>query len=145
MQSIDARIIRGAAIPTAAVGAVATVVAALLAGASGAGGTALGVFVAAAFFAIGLLSLGYVGQRWPELFLGAAFLIYTTQMGLLLLLLVLLKDADFLNGRAFAIGVVVGTVVWLAGQARSHLTAKILYVEPEADTDRAAVTPGGSP
>ncbi|MDT0270006.1 hypothetical protein RM844_27370 [Streptomyces sp. DSM 44915] len=148
MQSNDARIIRGAAIPTAAVGVLASVVAALLAGGQGAGGVALGVFVSAAFFALGLLSLNHVGQRWPELFFGAAVLIYTTQMGLLLVLLLVLRGADFLDGQAFAIGIVIGTTVWLAGQVRGHMTAKTLYVQVEAESktaadERSAVTPGG--
>lgn len=129
MQSNDARIIRGAALPTATVGVLATLVAALLAGGRGAGGVALGVLVAATFFGVGLLSLNHVGQRWPELFFGAAFLIYTTQMGLLLVLLLVLRGADFLDGQAFAAGVLVGAAVWLAGQVRGHLRVKTLYVE----------------
>ncbi|MDT0341430.1 hypothetical protein [Streptomyces litchfieldiae] len=138
MQSNDARIIRGAAIPTAAVGVLATAVGAGVAGVDGASGVAFGVLVAAAFFGGGLLSLGYVGRRWPDLFFGAAFLIYTTQMGILLVLLLLLRDASFLNGRAFAAGVLAGLATWLAGQVRAHLRLKTLYVEPE----RASVSAG---
>ncbi|WP_326596541.1 hypothetical protein [Streptomyces sp. NBC_01803] len=141
MQSNDARIIRGAAIPTAAVGAVAIAIGAVVAGVDGASGVALGVLVAAGFFAIGLLALAVVGKRWPDLFFGAAFLIYTTQMGLLVLLLLLLRDASFLHGRAFAAGVLVGTATWLAGQVRVHMTLKVLYVEPESSSASA----GGRP
>ncbi|WP_059012053.1 hypothetical protein [Streptomyces specialis] len=141
MQSNDARIIRGAAIPTAAVGAVAMAIGAVVAGGDGASGVALGVLVAAGFFAIGLLALTMVGQRWPDLFFGAAVLIYTTQMGLLLGLLLLLRDASFLNGRAFAAGVLVGTATWLAAQVRVHMTLKVLYVEPESSSTSA----GGRP
>ncbi|MDT0441340.1 MULTISPECIES: hypothetical protein [unclassified Streptomyces] len=139
MQSNDARIVRGAAIPTAVAGVLATVIGAVVAGGDGAGGVALGVLVAAVFFGGGLISLGYVGRRWPDLFFGAAFLIYTTQMGFLLGLLLLLRDASFLNGRAFAAGVLAGTAVWLAGQVRAHTKVKTLYVEP----DKATASTGG--
>ncbi|MBL1065333.1 hypothetical protein [Streptomyces sp. 7-21] len=140
MQSNDARIIRGAAIPTAVAGALAVVAGAVTAGADGAVGAGLGVLVAAAFFGFGLLTLSYVGKRWPDLFFGAAFVIYTTQMGLLLLLLLMLRDASFLHGRAFAVGVVVGTAAWLGGQARMHMTLKTPYVEPRS----SAAARGGS-
>lgn len=141
MQSNDARIIRGAAIPTAAAGVLTVTGAAIAAGADGAVGAALGVLVAAAFFGSGLLALAEVGRRWPDLFFGAAFVVYTTQMGVLLLLLLLLRDASFLHGRAFACGVAVGTAVWLAGQVRVHMRLKTPYVEPRS----AAASPGGRP
>ncbi|GAA2054427.1 MULTISPECIES: hypothetical protein [Streptomyces] len=134
MQSNDARILRGAAVPTAVAGVVATAAGAFLAGTEGALSVALGVFIAAAFFALGLIALGYVNHRWPELFFGAAMVIYTTQMGVLFVVLILLRDASFLHGRSFAIGVMVGTAVWLAGQVRAHLRLKIPYVVPESST-----------
>lgn len=145
MQSNDARIIRGAALPTAAVGVLGTAIGAVTGGLDGAGGVALGVLLAAAFFGGGLLSLGSVGRRWPDLFFGAAFLIYTTQMGLLCAVLLLLRDASFLNGPAFAAGVLAGTAAWLGGQIRSHLRVKSFYVEPGATRPRSEATSGGRP
>jgi ATP synthase protein I len=73
--------------------------------------------------------------------------VYTTQIGLLLALLFLLRDADFLNGRAFGAGVLVAAVAWLAGQTRAGLTLKTPYVEPEpsATPSAAPSTPGGTP
>jgi ATP synthase protein I len=134
MQSNDARILRGAAVPTAVAGVLATATGAFLSGAEGAYSVALGVFIAAAFFALGLLALGYVNHRWPELFFGAAMVIYTSQMGVLFVVLILLRDAAFLHGRAFAAGVLVGTAVWLVGQVRAHMNLKILYVVPESSS-----------
>ncbi|MDT0307171.1 hypothetical protein RM780_09370 [Streptomyces sp. DSM 44917] len=148
MQSNDARIIRGAAIPTAATGVLAMAIGAATAGLDGAIGAGLGVLVAGSFFALGLMSLGYVGRRWPELFFGAAFLIYTTQMGILLVLLLLLRDAEFLHGRAFAAGVLAGLAVWLAGQVRAHVKVRTPYVEPVADSasvPSGSASPGGRP
>ncbi|GAB2875385.1 hypothetical protein [Streptomyces mayteni] len=141
MQSNDAAIVRGAAIPTAAVGVLAVAIGAVVAGVDGAVGVALGVLLAALFFGGGLLTLGYVGRRWPELFFGAAFMTYTTQMVLLVVALLLLRDASFLNPRAFIIGVVVGTVAWLGGQVRAHVRIKSPYVVPES----TGSSPGGRP
>ncbi|MEO3749660.1 hypothetical protein [Streptomyces sp. B6B3] len=134
MQSNDARIIRGAALPSAAVGALAVVIAAVAAGAEGALGAALGALLAAGFFGLGQLALIRASRRWPELFLGIGFLVYITQIGVLLGLLFLLRDASFLNGRAFGAGVLVGTVGWLVGQTRANFTLKTPYVEPRPST-----------
>lgn len=138
MQPNDVRIIRGAALPTAAVGLLGTLLGAVVAGAEGALGVALGAVVAAGFFALGLVALSEGGRRWPELLLGLAFLVYTTQIGLLLVLLLVLRDASFLNGRAFGAGVLLATIAWLTGQARANLRLKVPYVEPEPST----VAPG---
>lgn len=138
MQPNDSRIIRGAAVVTAVAAALAVVVGALLAGVDGAVGTGLGVVVSAAFFGSGQLALGHVSHRWPELLFGAAMLIYTTQIGLLLLLLFLLRDATFLHGEAFGAGVLVGLIAWLGGQIRANLKVKTPYVVTERDEDAAA-------
>ena len=142
MQPNDVRIIRGAALPTAAVGLLGTLLGAVVAGAEGALGVALGAVVAAGFFALGLVALSEGGRRWPELLLGLAFLVYTTQIGLLLVLLLVLRDASFLHGRAFAAGVLAGLAAWLAGQVRAHLQLKTLYVEPAASAAAAPVSSG---
>lgn len=142
MQSPDARVIRGAAIPAVAAGALAAVLGAVLAGADGALGVALGAALAAAFFGLGLLALVQIGRRWPELLLGGGLLVYTTQVGALLVLLLALRDASFLNGRAFAAGVLVAAAAWLVGQTRASMTLKVPYVEPESAA-RPAESPGG--
>lgn len=138
MQSDNARIIRGAAALTAAAGVLAVVGGAIVAGGGAALGVALGVLVAGLFFASGQTALAVVARRWPELFLGAGFLIYVTQVGALLGVMLVLRDASFLNGRAFATGALVGLVAWLAGQIRANLKAKTAYVVPEPAPSAAA-------
>ncbi|MGP3968252.1 hypothetical protein [Streptomyces sp. 6N223] len=145
MQSHDARIIRGAAIFAAAAGALAVVIGAVAAGADGAVGVALGAVLAIAFFGLGQLALMRTSRRWPELFLGIGFLVYTTQIGLLLVLLLLLRDASFLNGRAFGAGVLAAAVAWLVGQTRASLTLKAPYVEPEPSAPSATTAQDGTP
>jgi ATP synthase protein I len=149
MQSHDARIIRGAAIFAAAAGALAVVIGAVAAGADGAVGVALGAVLAIAFFGLGQLALVRASRRWPELFLGIGFIVYTTQIGLLLGLLILLRDASFLNSRAFGAGVLAAAVAWLVGQTRAGMTLKTPYVEPEPSTPPTSTTTpttqGGTP
>lgn len=146
MQSHDARIVRGAGLFAAAAGALAVVIGAVTSGADGAVGVAFGAALALAFFGLGQLALIRAGRRWPELFLGIGFLVYTTQIGLLMALLFLLRDASFLNGGAFGAGVLVTSVGWLFGQARAGIALKTPYVEPEPSTGTAnSATPGGTP
>jgi ATP synthase protein I len=143
MQPNDARIIRGAAAFTTVAGVVAVPLGAVVAGGGGALGVALGVLVAGLFFASGQYALVAVARRWPELFLGAGFLIYVTQVGVLLGVMMLLRDASFLNGRAFATGALLGLVAWLAGQIRANLKAKTAYVEPELAHSGPSARDGG--
>lgn len=157
MQTLDARIIRGAALFAAVAGTLAVVVAAAVAGAKGALGATLGTALALAFFGLGQLALVRASRRWPELLLGLGFLVYVTQIGLLLGLLILLRDASFIDSRAFGSGVLAGAVGWLVGQARAGLKLKTPYVEPvpsaptedePAATDTAAAdtaTPTSTP
>ncbi|MBU7596376.1 hypothetical protein JGS22_001655 [Streptomyces sp. P38-E01] len=133
MQSNDARILRGAAIPAAAVGLVAVVVAGFVAGGKGALGAALGAVVGIAFFAAGLHGLRVVGQRWPELLMSAGMLVYVTQVAVLLILLLVFRDATFMNGRAFGLAALACAVVWPIGQAWMQSRVKTLYVQPSSE------------
>ncbi|MCK1797492.1 hypothetical protein MTQ01_15960 [Streptomyces sp. XM4193] len=133
MQSNDARILRGAAIPAAAVGLVAVVVAGFVAGGKGALGAALGVAVAIGFFAAGQHGLRIVGERWPELLMGAGLLLYMTQIAVLLVLLLVLRDASFMNGRAFGLAALACGIAWPVGQAWMQTRVKTLYVQPNSD------------
>lgn len=133
MPSNDARILRGAAIPTACAGLIGVAVGASTAGVAGAVGAAIGAVVVLAFFAGGLYGIGVVGKRWPELLLGAGLLLYTTQILLLVILLVIFRDATFMDGRVFGLTALGCVLVWVAGQAWSNVRAKTPYVVPESD------------
>ncbi|MDK1474828.1 hypothetical protein QNO07_15605 [Streptomyces sp. 549] len=132
MQSNDARILRGAAIPTACAGLIGTVVGAFVAGGEGAIGAALGTVLVLAFFCVGLYLLSVIGERWPAMFMGAAVLVYTTQVLIMLILLRIFRDATFMDGRVFGFVMLACILVWLAAQAWSHTRVKTLYVEPES-------------
>lgn len=143
MQSNNARILRGAAIPTALVGLGGLVTAGVTAGQRGVLGAAIGTLLVMAFFGLGLYTLGRVGERWPELFLGAAMATYTTQILLLMIPLVLLRDATFLHGRAFGLTILACLVAWLAGQTWMQTRVKTPYVQPLSS--EAEPQPEGQP
>ncbi|MBW1601460.1 hypothetical protein JJV70_04930 [Streptomyces sp. JJ66] len=141
MQSNDARILRGAAIPSACAGLVGVVVGTLVAGAQGALGAALGTVLVLAFFGAGLVALSRIGEAWPHLLLGAGFLVYTTQVGVMLVLLLLLRDATWMDGRVFGLTVLACLLVWLAAQAWTHTRVKTLYVDPPAPSTSTDAEP----
>ncbi|WP_410536441.1 hypothetical protein [Streptomyces sp. KL2] len=130
MQSNDARILRGAAIPSAGAGLVGVIAGAVVSGGEGALGAGLGTVVVLAFFGAGLHVLGRIGRQWPELLLGAGFLVYTTQVIAMFVVMKLLRDATFMDGRVFGFTVLACLLVWLAAQAWTQTRLKTPYVEP---------------
>ena len=131
MPSNDARILLHTAVPTAAVGAVATVISGIVAGGKGAIGAVLGTLVVLLFMGIGMLVLQRTAKKLPQLFQAMGLLLYTTQLLVLFVFLALLKGTTVFDFKAFAFTLLAATVVWVAAQARAYMKAKIAYVEPE--------------
>ncbi|MDF9815691.1 hypothetical protein [Streptomyces sp. SPB162] len=132
MQSNDVRMFLNCAVPSAAAGVIAVVVSGVLAGGKGAIGAAFGTFVVIAFMSIGLLVLQRVAKSYPALFQMMGLALYTTQILLLAVILAVFKNTSLFNQRAFAFALLGTTLVWIAAQARAHMKAKILYVEPDS-------------
>ncbi|WP_103504543.1 MULTISPECIES: hypothetical protein [Streptomyces] len=137
MQPNDARILRGAAILTAVAGAIALVAGAVLRGSEGAVSVGLGVLVGGLFFASGQFALAKVVHRRPDLLMGAAVAVYISKVLVLLALLVILRDASFMDGRLFALGVLVTSVAWIVGQVHGNLKVKTPYVVTGEQTPAA--------
>lgn len=131
MPSNDARTLLQAAVPTAAVGAVAAVISAVVAGGKGALGAVVATLVAMLFMGIGLYVLQRTAKSLPHLFQAMGLMLYAAQILLLFVFLAAFKNTTLFNPRSFAITLVVVTLAWIAAQARAHMKAKILYVEPE--------------
>ncbi|MFD8014506.1 hypothetical protein [Streptomyces sp. NPDC058955] len=131
MPSTDARLLLSAVVPTAAVGAIATVVSGIVAGGKGAIGAVLGTLVVLLFMGIGMLVLQRTAKKLPQLFQAMGLLLYTTQLLVLFVFLALLKGTTVFDFKAFAFTLLAATVVWVAAQARAYMKAKIAYVEPE--------------
>ncbi|MFJ4869528.1 hypothetical protein [Streptomyces sp. NPDC088757] len=131
MPSNDARILLHAAVPTAAVGVIATVVSGVVAGGKGALGAVAGTLVVVLFMGIGLVVLQRTAKALPHLFQAMGLLLYVAQLLLLFTFLALFKDTTLFDFKAFAFTLLATTVVWVGGQARAYMKAKIMYVEPE--------------
>ncbi|KOX33655.1 MULTISPECIES: hypothetical protein [unclassified Streptomyces] len=131
MPSNDARILLHAAVPTAAVGVIATVVSGVVAGGKGALGAVAGTLVVVLFMGIGLVVLQRTAKSLPHLFQAMGLLLYVAQLLLLFTFLFLFKDTTLFDFKAFAFTLLATTVVWVGAQARAYMKAKIMYVEPE--------------
>ncbi|MFD8673813.1 hypothetical protein ACFV1A_12105 [Streptomyces seoulensis] len=132
MPSNDVRILAQAAVPTAAVGAIAAVVSGVVAGGKGAIGAVVGTLIVILFMGIGLYVLQRTARSFPQLFQMMGLLLYAAQLLLLVVFVGLFKNTTLFNPRAFAVVLVVATLTWIVAQARAHMRAKILYVDPDA-------------
>ncbi|MDL2080119.1 hypothetical protein QNN03_27125 [Streptomyces sp. GXMU-J15] len=132
MPSNDARNLLQCAVPTAAAGAIVVAVSAAVAGGKGALGAAVGTLLAILFMGIGLYVLQWTAKTLPQLFQAMGLMLYVAQLLLLLIFVALFKDTSLFNAKAFAVALVVATVVWMAAQARAYMKAKIFYVDPDS-------------
>ncbi|MFH8495154.1 hypothetical protein [Streptomyces coeruleorubidus] len=134
MPSNDARILAQAAVPTAAVGAVAAVISGVVAGGKGAIGAVAATLVVILFMGIGLYVLQRTAKSLPHLFQAMGLMLYAAQILLLFVFVAAFKNTTLFDPKVFAITLVAGTLTWIAAQARAHMKAKILYVEPDSTT-----------
>ncbi|GLX00085.1 hypothetical protein [Microtetraspora sp. NBRC 16547] len=132
MQANDVRVLKGAAIPTLAVGLVAVVVAVIFAGVQGALGAAIGIALVAVFFTVGLVAVSWAGRISPQMMMLAAIASYAVKVLLIMALLKAFETATAFSPRAFALTVVACTVAWTVGEMRGFMKLKVLYVEPKA-------------
>ncbi|MQY06834.1 hypothetical protein [Actinomadura macrotermitis] len=138
MQSSDARILRGAAIPSGLAGIAAVLAGLLLGGAKGALGAAIGVIVVLAFFSISVVAVSYASKISPQMMFAAAVFSYITKLLVMLVLVAVFQDATAWNPAAFAYTVIALTLVWIGAEIRTTLKTKTLYVDP-------APSPGAEP
>jgi ATP synthase protein I len=133
MPSNDVRNLLQTAVPTAAAGAIVVAVSGVVAGGKGALGATVGTVLAILFMGIGLYVLQWTAKTLPQLFQAMGLMLYVAQLLLLLIFVAVFKDTSLFNPKAFAVGLVVATVVWMAAQARAHMKAKLFYVDPEPE------------
>lgn len=98
----------------------------------GALGAVVATLVVILFMGIGLVVLQRTAKSLPHLFQAMGLMLYTAQLLLLFIFVAVFKDTSLFNPKAFAITLVATTLVWIGAQARAHMKAKILYVEPES-------------
>ena len=135
MQALDARLLRDAAVPTAAVGVGAVVLCSVLVGLKGFTGALIGTLIVLAFFSASILVISRVAQKQPQLLLGYAMLTYLGKILLLSLLFIAFKHTTLFHFRAFGFTMLALTLVWLAAETRAVLKTKIFYADPDAIPD----------
>ncbi|MET9482085.1 hypothetical protein [Streptomyces sp. NPDC006638] len=144
MPSNDVRNLLHTAVPTAAAGAVAAVVSGVVAGGKGALGAGIGALVVILFMGIGMVVLERTAKSLPHLFQAMGLMLYTAQLLLLFIFVAAFKNTTLFHPKAFAATLVAATLVWIGAQARAHMKAKILYVEPESSKGSAPQKSGSS-
>ena len=130
-----AAMLRGAFLPTLLVGPVAVVVAALVGGGKSALGALLGFAVAIAFFALGL----YVMRRLdsgadPFRFLASALAVFFGQMIFLLLVILWLQGAQWLDGTAFGLAALAVALVWQVFQVIAYVRTRRLVFDEATES-----------
>jgi ATP synthase protein I len=135
MQALDARLLRGAAVPTAAAGAIAVVLCSVLVGLKGFTGALIGSVIVLAFFSASIIVISRVAQKQPQMLLGYAMLTYLGKILLLSVLFIAFKHTTLFHFRAFGFTMLGLTLVWLAAETRAVLKTKIFYADPDAIPD----------
>lgn len=129
-----ASLLRGALVPTSIVAVVCLVVAANMS-AEAFWGAALAVAVVVAFFSASLLAMRWTARSAPQNVMAVALVTYVTKIGLLGLMLVLLADATWLSGDAFAVTALVCAAVWLGFEIRAYTKLRTLvFGDPGASS-----------
>jgi ATP synthase protein I len=136
MQAQDIPILRGAAIPTLAVGAGLVALFSVLDGWPGFVGAALGLAVVLAFFSISWYVISTASAKGPAVMMGAAFATYIVKIVLLGLLLISFRETTAFDFQAFAWTILVGVICWTGFQVLAFMRQRILYVDPEATEPR---------
>lgn len=136
MPSHDARIIRGAAIPTAVAGLIAAVIATLVVGTKGLIGALAAVLLVMAFFSFGQVALDRLTRNNPQILMAAALLVYTTQILLVAVVLAVFKNTTLFDTKVFGFTLLGCALIWTGFQVRGAMKAKIYYVEPEPRDDK---------
>lgn len=132
MPSNDVRTLIQAAVPTAAVGAVAVAVGGAAEGGPGAIGGVVGTLLVILFMGTGLYVLQWIAKSVPHLFQAMGLLLYLAQLLLMFFFLALFKDTTLFHPTVFALSLLVCTLTWVAAQARAHMRAKLPYVQPDS-------------
>ncbi|AKT52935.1 hypothetical protein ADJ73_15795 [Arsenicicoccus sp. oral taxon 190] len=103
---------------------VAGAVGALWRGWRGAAGASVGVLTTTVFFSLGILAVDALTRGPAAVVLPGAFVVYATQLGLLFLVYVLLRQTGLVEPMAFAGGAVAGVLVWQLCHTVAFLRAR---------------------
>lgn len=130
----ETRLIIWGTIPTVIVGLITVSVLFITQGGFAGRSAVLGAILVLLFFSFGQYVVGRVLATNPELGLAVAMVVYLTQLGVLLILIRVLRDVNWLDGRAFGIAIIAGTLAWTLGSVvmlSRHKTTVIETTDPK--------------
>jgi ATP synthase protein I len=127
-----AAMLRGALVPSVLAGLLTVVVLVAVRGVDALAGALIGLVVAVAFFASGMFLLSrLVRSASPHAFVAVAMAVYLGQVIFLLLVIIAFKNADWVDGMALGLVVLVVTLVWQVFAMIALRKARIpVYDEP---------------
>jgi ATP synthase protein I len=125
----EIRLIIWGTIPAVVVGVITAVVLFLISDGFAARSGIFGTVLVLIFFAFGQYVVGRVLAKTPELGLAVALLVYFAQLGFLLILIRVLRDVNWLDGRAFGIAIITGTLAWTLGSVIMLSKQKTTVIE----------------
>ncbi|MBE1531126.1 MULTISPECIES: hypothetical protein [Actinomadura] len=138
MQPSDARMLRGAAIPTALVGVGAVLIGLLTAGSKGLFGAALAAVVVIAFFSLSALVVSWAGRISAQTMMLAALASYVVKILVVMVLVTLIDGVSIWNTTVFGWTVIGLALTWIAAEFRVTLQKGRPYIdEPEGALDRS--------
>ena len=131
MDQFTRTILLRAALPTAVVGLVVAAISWMVMGTAAGVGALIGVVFIVPFFSIGQAILAGVLRKNPAMGMSVAMMLYLVKIGVLAILLVVLADTSLFDTKAFAINILICTLVWTGAEVWILANSKILYVDPD--------------
>lgn len=130
------QLLRGALVPTLAVGVVVAAVAGVWIGALGLLSAILGVVLVVAFFAASILALRAVRNAEPAIFFALALTVFALKVLALALVFVAVERTgladDVIHRGSLAAAVIGASLVWIAAETRAFVRLRT----PLYDLDR---------
>lgn len=136
MQSNDARMLRGAAIPTGAAGAGAVLIALVPAGGKGALAAALATVVVIAFFSISAVVVSWAGRISAQTMMLAALASYMVKILAVMVLVTVMDGVTIWDTRVFGWTVIGLALLWIAAEFRVALQRRPYIDETPNALDR---------
>lgn len=132
--------LRGALVPSTVAGALTVVVLVLTRGTEALAGGLLGLVVSVLFFASGMFLLSrLVRSASPHAFFAVAMAVYLGQVIALLVVIIVFRGLDWVDGVAVGLTALVVTLVWQAFAIRALRRARLpVYDEPTSGSEEGS-------
>ncbi|GGQ02206.1 hypothetical protein [Actinomadura coerulea] len=137
MHTSDARMLRGAAIPTSVVGVGAVVIGLLTAGAKGALAAALASVVVIAFFSVSALVVSWASRLSAQTMMLAALASYAVKILAVMVLVTAIDGVSVFDTRVFGWTVIGLALLWIGAEFRVVLQRRPYIDDPENVLDRS--------